>query len=137
MRKTTALMITLILSHIAWFGAWLYRSLDMGVTIAYQQDRIDTTASSLQQALSLAQHNLIGKSAEDAKREIPRDLHDAEPYVKEGCLYYGQICLELNQDQVITEIKAFSSYERYLSKESPSPNFNNRGAPVSGKRITW
>ena len=103
--------IALIVSHIGWFGAWLYTSVDKGVTIAYQQDTTITMERNLQQALSLAQHNVVGKTVEDVKRVIPNDLDDTEPFVKEGCLNYGQVCLKLDQYQVITEIKTFNFYE--------------------------
>ena len=111
MKTTTALTIALISSHIGWFGAWLYTSIDKGVTIAYHQDTIVTTERSLQQALSLAQHNVIGKTVEYVKAVVPRDLGGAEPFVKEGCLNYGEICLQLDQHQVIAEIKTFSFHE--------------------------
>ena len=108
MKTTTTLTIALISSHIGWFGAWLYTSIDQGVTIAYQQDTIIMTERSLQQALSLAQHNVVGKTVAHVKRVMPRDLDEAEPFVKEGCLNYGQVCLKLDQHQVITEIKIFN-----------------------------
>ena len=107
MKKTSALTIALIISNIAWSGAWLYKWIDKGVSIAYQQDSIASTERSLEQVLSLAKHNLIGKTVEYAKTIAPIAVDDLEPFVKEGCLNYGQICLKLDQHQVITEIKAY------------------------------
>ena len=107
MKKTTALTIALIISNIAWSGAWFYTSIDKGVTIAYQQDSIASHERSLEQVLSLAKYNLIGKIVEYAKTIAPINVDGLEPFVKEGCLNYGQICLKLNQHQVITEIKAY------------------------------
>ena len=107
MKKTTALTIALIISNIAWFGAWFYTSIDKGVTIAYQQDSIASHERSLKQLLSLAKHNLIGKTVEYAKTVAPINVDDLEPFVKEGCLNYAQVCLKFDQHQVITEIKAY------------------------------
>ena len=58
------------------------------------------------QSLALSNLNLVGLSLEEAKGKIGKDIHGLDPFEKEGCLYVGQICLQIGKDNTIEVIRA-------------------------------
>ncbi|WP_260258651.1 hypothetical protein [Vibrio intestinalis] len=109
MKKIIFLIALLVLSNLFWLGTWFIKAIDIGVTQTYQQASYETTSQSLRQAIVLAKHDLIGKDAKSVIKRIPRDVDDFEPFIKEGCLYYSQICVKLDENQVITDVTLFDS----------------------------
>ncbi|MDA0147372.1 hypothetical protein [Vibrio sp. LaRot3] len=110
MKKVIFLSVLLIVSNLFWLGTLVLKAIDLGVTQTYQQASYETAAQALKQAIVLAKHDLIGKDAEQVIKLIPRDVDDFEPFIKEGCLYYSEICLKLDEAQVITDITLFDSH---------------------------
>lgn len=85
---------------------WVVVMFDTGVTMTYREASSDLSEKTSQQAVRLANLNLIGMSAEEALTLIGKDVYDLEPFEKEGCLYAAEICLRLDEDRVIVSIEA-------------------------------
>ena len=67
----------------------------------YTESSLDSAQSEYKQIVVLANSNLVGLSASEAMKRIEKDINGLEPFLKEGCLHYGQICLRLNSENII------------------------------------
>ena len=106
MKKTTVLVLLLILSNIGWLVAYAFAKLDHGITLTYQAASYDTSQKMLDQAIIVANKNLVGVTLSVAIEKIGKDTYGSEPFVKEGCLYAGGLCLEISGTEVIGRVRA-------------------------------
>lgn len=90
------LLLVLIGSNAYWFVAIL----DQGVTQAYTESSLEQAQKQYKQTAILSNLELNGLSSEEALRRIGKDVYGLEPFVKEGCIWAGQVCLRLENDQV-------------------------------------
>jgi len=95
--STMVLVLLLIASNAFWF----YGAIDQGVTLMYTESSFQYAQSNYEQLLALTDENLIGRSANEVITLIPVDNNGLEPFLKEGCLYYDQICLRLGPSNII------------------------------------
>jgi|TARA_R110002012_G_C11222206_1_gene562822 hypothetical protein len=100
-----SLALLLIGSNLFWF----FSIVDDAVSCAYSDASFDLLNQMYEQSLVLSNLNLVGLPVNEAKVLIGRDIHGFEPYIKEGCLYVGQICLEIGKDQTIEVVRAPSA----------------------------
>lgn len=84
---------------------WVYTFIDNAVTRMYSDASLDISNQMYRQTLVLSNLNLIGTSLEEAKTKIGKDIHGFEPFEKEGCLYVGQICLQISKENTIEIIR--------------------------------
>lgn len=98
------LILTLILSNIAWLVFHLATRLDHGVTLTYQEASLAQSNKMLEQVLVIANHNLIGKSLGAVKDELSIDNDGHEAFVKGRCLYANGLCLEFDQNDIIVSV---------------------------------
>lgn len=84
---------------------WVFVMIDTGITMTYREASFDLTEKTAEQAVRLANLNLIGMGADEALALIGKDVYDLEPFEKEGCLYAGQVCLRLDDNRVIVGIE--------------------------------
>jgi hypothetical protein len=82
-------------------GFWLYQIVDNGITSTYKEASFEMTTKMLDQTVLIANKNIIGTSLEQAKTQFPKDVYGLEPFVKDGCLVLGQVCLKLNSNNII------------------------------------
>ena len=106
MNRNTVLLLLLILSNIGWLVAYAFAKLDHGITLTYQAASYDTSQKMLDQAIIVANKNLVGVPLSEAIEKIGQDTYGLEPFLKEGCLYAGGLCLEVNNAQVIDKVRA-------------------------------
>ncbi|WP_299597597.1 hypothetical protein [uncultured Microbulbifer sp.] len=106
MKKNTALIMLLVLSNIGWFVAYAFAKLDHGITLTYQAASDDTSQKMLDQAIIVANKNLVGVPLSEAIEKIGQDTYGSQPFVKDGCLYAGGLCLEISSAEVIGKVRA-------------------------------
>ena len=106
MNKNTALVLLLILSNIGWLVAYAFAKLDHGITLTYQAASYDTSQKMLDQAIIVANENLVGVPLSEAIDKIDQDTYGSQPFVKDGCLYAGGLCLEISGSEVIGKVRA-------------------------------
>ncbi len=80
---------------------WIYTIFDQGVTQMYTEMSLDSTIKQLEQTTVLANLNLKGLTKDQALEKIGKDVYGFDPFVKEGCIWAGQICVALNNNHVI------------------------------------
>ena len=91
MKKWIALLLlALLISN----GYWIHRTIDNSVTLNYAADSFRSTAKSLEQAIRIANINVVGVSAEEALDKLNPTVYGLQPFEKEGCINAGGICLE-------------------------------------------
>ena len=95
-------LVTLLLGSNAF---WMYALVDDAVTCMYSDASYDMTDQMYRQSLALSNLNLVGLSINEAKGKIGKDIHGFEPFEKEGCLYVGQICLQVSENRTIEVIR--------------------------------
>jgi hypothetical protein len=88
---------------------WVFSIIDDAVTCTYSHASYDLLHQMQQQSLILANLNLVGLTVDEAEELIGQDIHGFEPFMKDGCLYVGQICLEIGKNQTIEVIRAPSA----------------------------
>ena len=54
------------------------------------------------QTIILANLDLKGKTAEHAILLIGKDVYGLAPFFKDGCVYAGQVCVQLNENNIVT-----------------------------------
>ena len=106
MSKTKILLVLLTVSNLGWLVAYLVAQLDHGLTLTYHEASFDTSQKILDQAIIVANKNLVGVPLADAVEKLGQDTYGLEPFVKEGCLYAGGLCLEINSNEVIGGVRA-------------------------------
>ena len=87
----------------------VFSIIDDAVTCTYSHASYDLLHQMQQQSLILANLNLVGLTVDEAEELIGQDIHGFEPFMKDGCLYVGQICLEIGKNQTIEVIRAPSA----------------------------
>jgi len=97
----TALAILLLVTN----GFWMYRTLDNGITLTYSDASLDLSNQMYRQSLALSNLNLVGATVEEAKALVGKDIHGLDLFEKEGCLYAGQICMQISTDRTIEVIR--------------------------------
>lgn len=102
-RKIKLTTVFLVLALFATNTFWAYRVFDLGVTLTYMEASFDHIRNQYEQMVVLSNLQLVGLSAEEAKERIGKDIRGLDPFVKEGCLWVGQVCLRL-QDNVVVGI---------------------------------
>lgn len=95
----------LLLSNLGWVVAYSMQSLDHGITQSYQSASFDTLDRMLDQALVVANFNLVGKPLSEVQSTIEKDSYGSAPFIKEGCLYAGGLCLEIGTDSRIVKVR--------------------------------
>lgn len=95
----------LVLALAASNGYWIYKTVDNAVTVHYIEDSVNLTARTLEQAIRVANLNVVGISAEEALERLNPDINGLEPFEKEGCICAGQICLELDETRTVTGVR--------------------------------
>lgn len=94
---TIVLSVLLIGSNLFW----LYGAIDQSVSLKYSEMSFESAQSNYEQILVLANKSLIGLSAIEAIELVGKDIHGLDPFIKEKCLIFGQICLRLNTENII------------------------------------
>ena len=107
MNRNTKIVITLlILSNLGWISAYIIQSVDHGFTVTYQGASYETVSKMLEQALVVANENLVGEPLSQVEAAIKTDSYGFQPFIKEGCLYAGGLCLEISEDSKISKVRA-------------------------------
>jgi hypothetical protein len=102
LKKWIALLtIAIVVSN----GYWIYNTVDNAVTLHYVEDSANFTAKKLEQAIRVANMNVIGISAEDAFDQLNPDVDGLAPFEKEGCIYAGLICLEFDGSRTVVRVR--------------------------------
>ena len=83
----------------------MYGLVDDAVTGMYADASYELTEQMYLQSLALANLNLIGMSVDEAKEKVGSDIDGFDPFEKEGCLYVGQICLQVDSNRTIEVIR--------------------------------
>ncbi|MDB9744266.1 hypothetical protein OAA91_01925 [Fibrobacterales bacterium] len=106
MRKITITLTSiLILSNLFWLTNYAYTSIDHGVTISYQNASIETSSKMLEQALIIANQKVVGKSLSLVQSSLTLDVYGLEPFIKDGCLNAGGLCLKIGENNHISEVQ--------------------------------
>ena len=95
-------LVTLLVGSNAF---WMYALVDDAVTCMYSDASFDLTNQMYRQSLALSNLNLVGLSVDEARAKIGKDINDLDPFEKEGCLYVGQICLQIGSNGTIEVIR--------------------------------
>lgn len=93
-------IIFLILALVVTNAYWLFAIVDQGVTLTYTEDSFETAQKQYEQTVILANLQLIGSSPEEAMKKIGKDVYGLDPFIKEGCLWAGEVCLLLEDGKV-------------------------------------
>lgn len=105
-RKTIVLVTLLVLTNVIWVGFYAYSQIDCGLTLTYQDASFRTQSKMLEQAVAIANQNLVGKPLSEAREVLDVDSYGTEPFIKNGCLYAGGLCLEIGDNSIIVGIKS-------------------------------
>lgn len=97
--KNKLLVIIVLLTVFSLYS--LYWNIDNGITISYMDVSIESEVYYRKQTTALANLNVIGRTADEVIALAPASIYGAKPFEKEGCLYYGQVCLRLDEQRVI------------------------------------
>ncbi len=95
-------LITLLIGSNAF---WIFRLADNAVTDMYTDASSELTEQMYRQSLALSNLNLVGLTIEEAKIKIGTDINGGVLFEKEGCLYVGQICLQVSNNGTIKELR--------------------------------
>jgi len=95
------LLLALVISN----GYWLYKMLDTTITLKYAVDSYKSTEKALEQAIRVANLNVVGITAEDALEQLSPTVNGLTPFEKEGCINVTQICLELDEYRMVTGVR--------------------------------
>ena len=102
--SSRAWIIFLVILLIGSNAYLVYNTIDFGVSHTYLEASMEDASKRAEQAVRLANLNLIGLDIAQARRLIGKDVYDLEPFEKEGCLWVGQICLKLDDENRIVSI---------------------------------
>ncbi len=79
---------------------WFIVVLDQGITQTYMESSLEQAQKQYEQSVILSNLELNGLSSEEALERIGKDVYGLEPFVKEGCIWAGQVCLGLENNRV-------------------------------------
>ena len=94
------LLILLIVTN----GYWAYITLDSGITHTYMDASLDAATKQRDQLARIIEQDVVGKQATEALKLLNPDVYGSEPFKKDGCLYAGQVCLNLNEHQTVVGV---------------------------------
>lgn len=97
-------IIFLVVLLLGTNGFWVFVLIDDAVTCAYSDSSFELTEKMYRQSVVLANLELIGKTANEAVEIIGKDVYGLEPFIKEGCVYAGQVCVRLNENNIVEGI---------------------------------
>ena len=83
---------------------WLYTAIDHGLTDTYAEQHADFNHKMLEQTARIANLNIIGMHAAEAKSKLGLSVYGFVPYEKDGCIIVGEVCLKLNKEHVVAVI---------------------------------
>ena len=95
-----ALVVALVVSN----AYWIYKTFDNAVTLTYVEASGESTEMDRQQTVVLANLNVVGRTVDDVIGLLGTDINGLKPFEKEGCLYYSQVCLQLNDQRVVVAV---------------------------------
>ncbi len=95
--STIVLILLLLASNVFWF----YKLIDQGVTQMYSDSSVEYAESNYSQLVVLSNLNIVGKSAAEVMLLLPKDIKGLDPFIKGGCLYYSQVCIRLNSNNIV------------------------------------
>jgi hypothetical protein len=98
--KTRLTIVFLAVALVLTNAYWFFGILDQGVTLTYMQSSLEMSQKQYEQSVILSNLDLNGLSAEEAIKRIGKDVYGSEPFVKEGCIWAGQVCLRLENNEV-------------------------------------
>ncbi len=101
--KTWIVVLALLLLGSNAF--WLYHTIDFGVSYSYLSVEASEASKRAEQAVRLANLDLIGMQVSEAKTLIGNNVYDLEPFEKEGCLWAGNVCLRLDSDRNVVSLE--------------------------------
>ena len=99
MKYWIVFLITLLLGTNAF---WVLSVIDDAVTCSYSDASFDTTLKMYNQTIILANLDLKGKTAEQAISLIGKDVYGLAPFIKDGCVNAGMVCVQLNENNIVT-----------------------------------
>lgn len=106
------LIVLLLVSNIYW----LHVLLDEGVSYTYLESSYETSEKMLEQTTRIANLKLIGLPADKAIQLIGEDVYGLTPFEKEGCIYAGNVCVQLDKNRIVVGIgKNDTELKRALS----------------------
>lgn len=105
MKKTILLITLLIVSNFLGLCVFIYSGIDHGVTMAYHNDSYKHTSQALEQAIVIANGNVIGKNIAQVRSLVGKGVSGIEPFIKEGCFYTSGLCLKINEDQIVDNVQ--------------------------------
>lgn len=98
--KSNLAIVFLVITLIGTNAYWFAMVLDQGITQTYMASSLEMSKKQYEQSVVLFNLGLIGLSSEEAVNRIRKDVYDLEPFIKEGCIWAGQVCLSLENDRV-------------------------------------
>lgn len=103
--KSRTWIIVLILLLLVSNAYWVYNTIDFGVSYTYLEASAEHASKRAEQAMQLANLNLIGLDADEAQALLRNDVVGLEAFEKEGCMWVGGICLRLDSERKIVRIE--------------------------------
>ena len=98
--KTKLTIIFLVLGLVGTNAYWMFVVLDQGITQTYTEASFETAQKQYEQTVVLSNLQLIGLSSEKAIEKIGKDVYGLDPFEKEGCIWAGEVCLQLEGNKV-------------------------------------
>lgn len=102
--KSKHTVIILVTALVVTNGYWIYQIFDSSVTLMYVEASVESMAMDRQQTVVLANLNVVGRSVDDVIELLGTDINGHRPFEKEGCLFYSQVCLQLNDQRVVVAV---------------------------------
>ena len=99
--KCKIALIALGLALVLTNAFWIFVVFDQGVTYTYMESSLEMSQKQFEQAAILANLELKGLSPSEAVERIGKDVYGLDPFIKEGCIWAGQVCLAIENDRVV------------------------------------
>ena len=96
----TMLVLLLLISNLFW----LYIAVDHAVSDSYSEKNSDFKNKMLEQTVHVANLNVIGMHAAEAKSKLGLSVYGFVPYEKDGCIIVGEVCLKLNEARLVVTV---------------------------------
>lgn len=94
----------LLILLVATNGYWVYITLDSGITKTYMDASLDAATKQRDQLVRIIEQGVVGMPVAEALKLLNPDVFGSAPFKKEGCLYAGQVCLQLNENQTVVGV---------------------------------
>jgi hypothetical protein len=106
MRKTSYLVAALTVALVATNAAWLYKTVDSGVSYSYLSDSYHGARSTAQQALAiLPVATRVNASQSDVIAAAAKASGDSSPFDKDGYTWVGYLGLKFDANGRLIEAK--------------------------------